>query len=214
MVSARLPSSVATAVFLGLAAPMTHAQTAASLVCTLNRAASVVEFTITGSMIFKMTQDGRFQDFTGTVAYDPEHPSDAQVDLTVYTASVDTGDAEHDELLKSLDFFDVEHFPTMQFVSSSAMTTSDRMFAVTGDMTIRGVTKRMTIPVSFRPDQSVSDLSSGVLESTFEIDRTEFGLIGIPKWNGLPVSISKNVQIHLAMSTTPHQCSTRPTLLN
>jgi hypothetical protein len=46
------------------------------------------------------------------------------------------------------------------------------------------------------------DLSSGIFESTFEIDRTEFGLNGIPKWGGLKVSISKRVQIHLAIATT------------
>lgn len=186
-------------VLLGLA-PIAGAQTPPSGISTINTAASVVGFTISGSMIFKVTQDGHFSDFTGTVEYDPVQPANTHMALTVYTASVDTRDAEHDELLRSRDFFDVEHFPTMQFVSASTIAKPDGRFAITGDLTIRGVTKRMTIPVRFRP--GARDLSSSVFESTFEIDRTEFGLNGIPKWGGLKVSISKRVQIHLAIATT------------
>jgi len=191
----------ATAAVLSISlASQARAQT--SSVHTLNHGASVVGFTISGSMIFKVSHDGRFNDFTGEVYYDPAHPGSTHVALTVYTGSVDTRDAKNDQLLRSREFFDVEHFPTMQFVSASASSMADGTLAVTGDMTIRGVTKRITIPVKFRPDQQAGVASSGVFESTFQIDRTEFGLNGIPKWNGFRVSISKNVQIHVAIATT------------
>ena len=105
--------------------------------------------------------------------------------------------AENEQILKSGDFFDVEHFPTMHFVSDSTATKADGTFSMTGDMTIRGVTKRMTIPVKRRGDPSTP-----IFESSFQIDRTEFGLNGLPKWNGVKVSISKNVEVHIAIATS------------
>jgi hypothetical protein len=53
-----------------------------------------------------------------------------------------------------------------------------------------------------RRDSLAGDLSSAVFESTFQIDRTEFGLNGMPKWGGFKVSISKKVEVHIAMATT------------
>lgn len=75
----------------------------------LTHASSTVGFTIYAWALFKVKQEGRFKDFAGDVSYDPAHPADTRVDLTVYTASVDTRNAEKDDLLRSSDFFDVEH---------------------------------------------------------------------------------------------------------
>lgn len=167
---------------------------------TLNRAASAVGFTISGSMLFKVKRDGIFKDFTGNLSYNPEHPTDSHIDLTVYTGSVDMHNAQHDQLLRSPDFFDVAQFPTMHFVSDSTIRMPDGTFSMTGDMTIRGVTKRMTIPVKMRPDSTGTVPSGAVFESNFQIDRTEFGLNGTPKWGGMNVSISKKVGIHIAIA--------------
>src|SRR5262250_2381688 len=105
MVSARLACLSVTAALVGVA-PVARAQTPPpSGAFEINRSASLVGFTISGSMLFKVTHDGRFNDFTGTVEYDPFHPADTQVDLTVFTASVDTKDAKDDALLRSRDFF-------------------------------------------------------------------------------------------------------------
>jgi polyisoprenoid-binding protein YceI len=176
------------------------AQVPSGAVLAVNQATSVVGFTIVGSSLFtKIKRDGQFRDFTGRVSYDPARPASTDVDLTVYTASVDMHDADNTRLLKSGEFFDVQRFPTMHFAGSATGAKPDGMFSMTGDMTIRGITKRMTIPVSLR--QMAGDLSSAVFETTFPIDRTEFGLNGVPRWNGLRVSISKNVQIHLAIVT-------------
>ena len=203
MALARLPVLLAAPALLVLVAASTaDGQTIAPGAYTLNRAASAVGFTISGSMIFKVKQDGNFKDFTGNLSYDPARPADTQMDLTVYTASIDTHNSDHDQVLKSGDFFDVEHFPTMSFVSAATVAQPDGTISMTGDMTIRGVTKRMTIPVRLRHDSPRADQSGAVFESTFQIDRTEFGLNGVPKWNGLRVSISKKVDIHIAIATT------------
>ena len=66
-------------------------------------------------------------------------------------------------------------------------------------MTIRGITRRMTIPVRLRSSQTAA--SQPAFETTFQIDRTEFGLNGTPKWSGFKVSIAKQVQIHIAIAT-------------
>ena len=177
-----------------------RAQSDAPGLYTVNQAASSVGFTIYGSMIFKIRRDGTFKDFTGELAYDSARPSNTQVDLTVYTGSVDMHNAEHDQLMKSPEFFDVERFPTLHFASAGAEVKPDGTLAMTGEMTIRGVTRRMTIPVKVRPS-AAADGSGAIFETTFPIDRTEFGLNGNPGWGGFTLKIAKNVQIHLAIAT-------------
>src|SRR5262249_5039462 len=99
-------------------------------------------------------------------------------------------------------FFDVERFPTMHFVSASTVTAPDGKISMTGDMTIRGVTKRLTIPVTMRRESGGGSPSGAIFASNFQIDRTEFGLNGVPKWGAFKVSVSKKVDIHIAIATT------------
>jgi len=203
MVLARLPVLLFAPVWLALVAPATSvAQSLPGGVYTLNRAASSVGFTISGSMFFKVKRDGSFKDFTGNLSYDPVNPSNTHMDLTVYTGSVDMHSDENTQLLKSPGFFDVERFPTMHFVGASTTTAPDGTMSMTGDMTIRGVTKRMTIPVKMHRDSADGDHSGTIFESNFQIDRTEFGLNGVPKWGGFKVSVSKKVDIHIAITAT------------
>lgn len=159
---------------------------------TLGPQGSVVGFTIFAKMLFTVKKDGQFKDFTGQVSYDPARPADTHVDLTVYTASVDMHNPEHESMLRSGDFFDVDRFPTMRFVSTGTEVRTDGSMALTGDLTIRGVTKHIAVPVKMR---------NTMFDATFQIDRTEFGLNGTPKWGGMNVSIAKNVQIHIAIAT-------------
>src|ERR1051325_5807621 len=120
-----------------VAAARADAQT--SGLYTVNQTASSIGFTIYGSMIFKIRRDGLFKDFTGELSYDPARPSNTHVDLTVYTGSIDMHNAEHDQLMKSPEFFDVERFPTLHFTSSGAEAKPDGTLAMTGELTLRGV---------------------------------------------------------------------------
>ena len=88
----------------------------------------------------------------------------------------------------------------MHFSSAEAHVKPDGTVAVSGDLTIRGITKRMDIPIEFTPSLQSSSPSSAGFETTFDIDRTEFGLVGTPSWSGFKVSISRNVQIHIAIA--------------
>jgi polyisoprenoid-binding protein YceI len=164
----------------------------------LNPQASVIGFTVYARMLFTIEKHGRFRNFSGELSFDPEHPADTRVDLTVYTASVDMHDTDHETMLRSGDFFDVERFPTMHFVSAATERRADGSFAVTGDLTIRDVTKRIAIPVQIK--RAATAGAAAVFETAFDIDRTEFGLNGSPTWGGMNVSIARNVQIRIAVA--------------
>ena len=200
MVITSLFASVGAAIVLMLVSPAVTAADPETAVYSLDRTEGVVDFTITASKIFQVKRKGEFTDFTGQLSYNAEDPDSTHVDLTVYTSSIDIHNAEHNQLLKSGAFFDVEHFPTMHFMSSSASMKPDGTLSVTGDMTIRGITQQMTIPVKLKGASPEDRPTGAVFESTFEIDRTKFGLIGIPKPQGFNVSISKTVRIHIAIA--------------
>jgi polyisoprenoid-binding protein YceI len=204
MVLTRVPVSLGAAVVLSLLAlVVTPARAAESSVYALDPAASAVDFTIFATKIFTFKRQGEFKEFSGQISFDPQNPLSTQVDLTVVTSSVDIHNSEHNQLLKSEGFFDVGRFPTMRFTSSSADVRPDGTFSWTGDLTIHGITQHMTIPVKLRQAAQDGGPSGSVFESTFEIDRTEFGIVGVPKTGGLDVSISKKVRIHLAFATSP-----------
>lgn len=204
MTPVRLPLSLAAATLLILAAPVTaRAQASSNDVYMVDQAASSVSFTLQGSAIFKVKKDGYFKNFSGLVSYDPSRPADTRVDLTVVADSIDMRNSEHSQLLKSPQFFDVVHFPTLHFASETTEVQPDGTLSVTGDMTIRGITRRMTIPVTLRPTTLAGTRPGAAFESTFQIDRTDFGLNGSASQYGFHVSIAKKVQIHIAIATRP-----------
>ena len=203
MTPVRLSVSPAAAILLILVTPVVaRSQVSSDGVYTVDQAASTVSFTLQGSALFKVKRDGYFKNFSGLVSYNPARPADTRVDLTVAAGSIDMHNSEHTELLKSAEFFDVERFPTLHFASESTNIQPDGMLSVTGDMTIRGVTRRMTIPVKLRTTSNGPGQGTA-FESTFQIDRTEFGINGVPDWHGFHVSIAKKVQIHIAIATQP-----------
>jgi polyisoprenoid-binding protein YceI len=144
---------------------------------------------------------GRFTDFDGTVSIDPAAAERSSVNLTIKAASIDTSTADRDGHLRSGDFFDVEQFPTLTFASTRVTKKSDDLFDVTGTLTIRGVAKELTLPVTFL---GVAKDPWGNERAGFEtevtINRKDFGLT----WNatletggflvGDEVKISASVQ--------------------
>jgi len=108
MTLARVPVSVGAAIVLTLVTSAVTPVRAETETYALDPAASEVDFTIWASKLFTFKREGQFKEFTGQLSFDPENPLGTQVDLTVYTSSVDIHDNEHNELLKSGAFFDVE----------------------------------------------------------------------------------------------------------
>lgn len=89
---------------------------------------------------------GEFNDFSGAIQYDPEHPEKTQVSGIIQVASIDTRNEKRDGHLKSGDFFEAEKFPTITFKSTQAKKKGDKLM-ITGDFTLHGTTKQVVLPV-------------------------------------------------------------------
>ncbi|MGF1643627.1 MAG: YceI family protein [Thiotrichales bacterium] len=90
---------------------------------------------------------GRFNEFDGSFSYDEKNPSAAKVAVNIKTTSIDSNHAERDKHLRSKDFLEVDKFPEAKFVSTSFTEKGDGKAELTGDFTLRGITKPITIAV-------------------------------------------------------------------
>ena len=123
---------------------------------------------------------GRFSDFSGTITFDKEHPEASAVNVTIQAATIDTSEPKRDAHLESDDFFAVATFPTLTFVSTGVRANSDGQYRVEGDLTIRDVTKRVVLPVTFlgiAKDPWGNEKVAFEAETT--INRKDYGL----NWN-------------------------------
>ncbi|HVC19712.1 MAG TPA: YceI family protein [Vicinamibacterales bacterium] len=91
---------------------------------------------------------GRFNEFSGTIRLDEAQPERSSVELTIKTASISTQNEDRDKHLRSDDFFAADTHPQIAFRSTRIVKTGDEAFDVTGDLTMRGVTKAITLPVT------------------------------------------------------------------
>lgn len=123
---------------------------------------------------------GRFSDFDGTIVYDPAHPERASVEFSINTASIDTNQADRDTHLRSEDFFASDRFPTIHFKSSKVSPDGAEGLNVTGDLTIRDVTKTIQLPVTYLgAAKDPWGNEKLAFESETALDRKTFGLT----WN-------------------------------
>lgn len=117
---------------------------------------------------------GMFNTIKGTATYEPG--KSLSMDVSIDTTSVDSGNAKLDEHLSSTDFFDVKEFPSMTFKSVSSENKSASLWHVTGDLTIRGTTKRVTVPVEVTGVSNTRMGSRAGFEAVFNIKRSEYGV--------------------------------------
>ena len=165
---------------------------------TIDTSHSRLGFVARHAMVTKVR--GQFGAFEGTARIDEANPSSSKVDLTIQVASVDTGSADRDGHLKSGDFFDVETYPTITFTSTEVKRDGSD-WAVTGDLTIKDVTKPVTI--EFEHTGSARD-PFGNLRVGFEgettINRKDWGLT----WNAAletgGVLVSEKIKLEFDVS--------------
>jgi polyisoprenoid-binding protein YceI len=129
------------------------------------------------------TVRGQFKEFSGTAHVDTQNPADSKVELTIDTASVDTGNDQRNGHLVSADFFEVETHPQITFVSTEverAVDAGETTWVITGDLTIKGTTKPVTI--EFEQTGSARDPFGNLrvgFEGSTAINRKDWGLT----WN-------------------------------
>ncbi len=177
----RISLPVAWAALAALA--LTAAASAEPLTFTLDRAHTEVGFNIRH---FFTKVHGRFGDFSGTFVYDPQNLAASSVTVTIRDSSINTENPRRDAHLRTQDFFWQEKYPTITFTSTKVVPgADDHHFQVAGDLTIRGISKPVTLAVELLGMGPVSLAGVGSqgtqagFTATTTVDRKEWGIV----WN-------------------------------
>ena len=142
---------------------------------TIDTVHSGINFSIRHMVVSKVR--GRFAKFGGSLAIDDGDLTRSTIEATIDTGSIDTGTPQRDTHLRSPDFFDVERFPEIKFRSARIEKVADDRFRVTGPLTIRDVTREVSLDVEYggrAKDPWGNDRIGFVAKATF--DRKDFGL--------------------------------------
>ena len=142
---------------------------------------------------------GAFRDFSGSINYDGKDVSKSSVNFTAKVTSVDTGVAPRDNHLRTADFFEVEKYPEMSFKSTKVEKKGDK-WEVTGDFTLKGVTKQMTIPftVNGMMKDAKGNVKMGISAQTM-INRQDYGVKYSNKLPDGTLALSDMVKIDLQL---------------
>ncbi|MGA7617215.1 MAG: YceI family protein [Thermoanaerobaculia bacterium] len=154
---------------------------------------------------------GRFGDFSGTIDFDRAKPERSSVDFVIRTASIDTNVERRDNHLRSADFFDVQKYPEITFHSTKIVPAGKDRFNVSGDFTMHGVTKQITLPVTitgFMKDPGGKERAG--FEASTVLDRKDYGVV----WNRTLDSggylLGDDVTIEIALETVHQDPATVP----
>jgi polyisoprenoid-binding protein YceI len=139
---------------------------------------SRIGFVARHAMVTKIR--GSFREFEGRAHLDADDPSTSRFELTIQAASIDTGNADRDGHLRSNDFFDMASHPEIRFVSTAVEAAGADTYKVTGDLTIRAVTKPVTFDVEYTGTavDPFGNVRVG-LEGSARVNRKDWGV----SWN-------------------------------
>ncbi|TCS74076.1 polyisoprenoid-binding protein YceI [Sulfuritortus calidifontis] len=143
--------------------------------------------------------EGQFRRFNAQLSFDPARPQAAQAGIEIDLASIDAGSREANEEVVGRNWFNVRQYPTARFVSSGVRPLGGDRYEVRGTLTIKGKSREVTAPFSFRPAGG-----QGVFEGGFALKRLDFG-IGEGPWGDTGI-VADEVQIKfriVAASTRP-----------
>lgn len=147
---------------------------------TLDNSHSKVTFSVTHMLISEV--EGKFKTYDGTFSSTSDDFNNSEVTFTIDVNSVDTDNEMRDKHLKGDDFFNAEKYPKMTFTSTSFKKTGDKKYVLEGNLTIRDVTKKVKLDVSY--NGTVKDPWGNIkagFKVTGSINRKDYGL----KWNTL-----------------------------
>jgi polyisoprenoid-binding protein YceI len=168
---------------------------------TIDPSHSRVGFVARHAMVTKVR--GGFNDFAGTFTIDAADPAASSAELTIEAASIDTRNADRDAHLKSNDFFAMDQHPQLTFRSTAVEQVSDTDYRVTGDLTLRGVTKPVTIDLEYTGAAIDPWGNTRVgFEGSTKVNRKDWGL----NWNTAleagGVLVSEKVTLEFEISAT------------
>ncbi len=174
------------------------AATDAVKVYTLDPSHSEVAFTVRHLVT---NVRGRFNDYSATIRMDTANPEASSVEFRVKTASIDTANADRDTHLRSADFFDVETYPEILFRSTSIKAVKggdEEVYNVTGTLDMHGVTKEITLPVTYLgavKDPWGNDKAG--FETTAKLNRKDFGMVWNVALDAGGWILSEDVKVHI-----------------
>jgi len=193
------------AMLAGLAAALALPASAGTTTYQIDPRHSSAGFGVTHLMI--STVRGEFHGVTGTVVVDDSDISKSSVNVTIDATTVDTREPDRDKHLKSEAFFDVARYPTITFQSTKVERNNDGSLKVTGDLTIRGVTKSAVLTATL-PKAPIKDpwgLQRTAVSASTKINRQEFGVAWNQKLDsgGVVVGDDVNVTLDVEMIIPP-----------
>jgi polyisoprenoid-binding protein YceI len=171
---------------------------------TIDAGHSGAHFAVRHMMV--STVRGDMGKVSGSITYDGKNLAAAAVDATIDVTAISTRDEKRDAHLKSPDFFDVATYPTMTFKSKKVVPGADGAFKLVGDLTMRGVTKEVTLDVeALRPPVKMGNSTRTGTTATTKVNRQDFGV----KWSraldggGVVVGDEVSVTIDLELIQQP-----------
>ncbi len=154
---------------------------------------SSIGFAVSHLMV--STTKGEFTDYSGTIKFDSQNLAESEIQVSIQSNSIDTRQEERDNHLRSADFLDTDNFPIIIFHSTKIEGQGTEYF-VTGDLTIRGVTKTISIPCKIQgPIQSPFGAQVIGLEGQTMINRKDFGVAWNKTLDNGGVVVGEDVQI-------------------
>lgn len=140
-----------------------------------------------------ITAHGFFERFDGEVQIDPANLENSTLRFEIETASINTRVERRDNHLRSADFFDAQNFPKITFVSTKVTKVDDKNLRVTGDLTVRGKTKSIEVPVRIVFLRE----GDGRFKSEFQINRQDFGVSYNSRMNPIEDAVTVQLDFHL-----------------
>jgi polyisoprenoid-binding protein YceI len=164
---------------------------------------SSVNFWVRHLMVAKV--HGRFDKWSGSLAFDEQDPSHSRVEVEIDATSVDTREPQRDAHLRSADFLDTEKYPTLRFTSTKVERSSDGNLRLTGDLTMHGATKPVTLDVEYagrakHPNPKMGERAGFSARGT--LNRKDWGLVWNQVLDAGGFALSDKVEIHLEIEAT------------
>ncbi|WP_420332101.1 YceI family protein [Roseibium sp.] len=149
------------------------------------------------------TTDGRFGDWDGTLLIDKDTPANSSVEFTINIDSLDTFWADRDTHLKSPDFFDAAKFPQATFKSTKVEQTGENQLDVTGDLTLRGITKPVTLTVDVLAlgDHPMAKKPAAGFAVTTVLKRSDFGMDKFVPYVGDEITVTFHAETLISEAT-------------